>query len=219
VLVAQLATDARGPGVEVNPTDEPTGRWITIRKSTPEGAGFGDGHDHDHDPPTLRDLTEDQLDVKGAIVIGGGGPATELDEIHRVLTLLAHQAAVAGGGWILDEQTKVLMSTAAFDDGVIPGPRSFVHLATFYVDDTPEGVVLTTGGMDRFGLPEVVIRLGPGVDLAEWTARVDAAGQALVDRGALDGPGVLVAGDQRWAAAWVVDPETEERLLELTPIP
>jgi len=216
-LIAPLLEAARTLGFAVNPGGAPVGRWIDIHTSTPEDAGFGDGHDHDL--PNLRGVTADELDVEGAFVIGAGGPAADLEPIHEALASLAFQGATAGQGWILDEQTKALFSAAAFSATIIGAPRSFVHLVTFFVSEADDGVVLTSSGMGRFGLPDLIIHLGAGADVEAWAARVDAAGQALVDRGALDDAGLLIAGDQRWGVTWAVDAATGEHALELTPIP
>lgn len=200
----QLREAARRPGVEVDPIAAPSGRWVVIKPSSPGDAGFDATH-----PPSWRGA--DTLPpFGGAIVIGAGGAAAEVDAIHADLIALAHDAAVAARGWILDEQSYVAFSPEAFADGPRQHPRDVTQMITVYVD----AQVLTTRGLARFALPELRAHVDDTSD-AIWTTAFDAAAQRLVDTGGLTTAGVLDGGAVTWSASWADD--DGPRVIELTP--
>lgn len=205
-------------------------RWIEVTDGSREDVVTDLGRISWQIPPDEAALR----DAAGSITIAAGAAIGELDAAHDALVAVLSDA----GGLIID-----LQSEAAYDAAAIAALRGRGRDAheLIQVFRDPEGAegtqVLTTGGMLRFGLPELRVRHVPLGMSDEVLIAIDATAQTLVDRGALSRAGALEVdvaalpgmtdtlasihdhggtGRITWRATWAGDADVDT--IELAPI-
>lgn len=144
-----------------------------------------------------RGLSEADVVGLGAatelVSVSVAGPIAQAAEVQHAGAELVASAAEASNAWIHDAFTAETFTRASFAEARPPGFSLDVQrLAVLHAVRADDGMLfLESRGLGRFGLPEVILRHVPSAYLGAMTDLVNAAGQTLVERGALTGEGAL----------------------------
>ncbi len=165
----------------------------TVEVSTVAETGF--------EPGRLRYFGRDVPDAdvarlaqaKDAVIVMASGPSSDAAEVLHATAAATRSGAAAVTGWIQDLVTSETFTLASFDAArPVEFPLDARTTVVFHaVRDDDSTTFFESFGLVRYGLPELYMTGVPQSFSSDAHELVNAAAQTLIERGAIDGDGVL----------------------------